>query len=296
VAFAGTTSGGVLALSLGAVSVASDPADHTGETVSVAVDLTAPVAAHHVFSGAVRGTVVAAGTGAYLVDFPDAPLVVDLPDGRVLVVSVNDLAVAPGLDATLTGQVVQPPSNRPPVADDDTYTRHRGNHPPVVTTGVLANDTDPEGDALTAELVSGPSRGSIVFRPDGTFSYAPAPNESASTPPLVVPAKATPPALPATSVDGAPGTGVATTAPAGGTAAPVVIVPPSAIVAPGVNATSCTVTATAVPSASVAARGASSKSNTTPPAPASVTAPCSTAGTDTDTAPIRTRRSNISPS
>ncbi|MEY2476392.1 MAG: large repetitive protein [Actinomycetota bacterium] len=174
--FAGATAGGVLALVLGAVDVPGSPAVHAGEPFAVSVDLTAPVAAHAAFSGAVTGTVVASGTGAYLIDFPDAPVSVDLGDGSVLVVSVNDLAVAPGHSATVTGQIVQPPSNKAPVAVDDTYTRHRGNHGPVVTTGVLANDADADGDPLAAELVQGPRGGTVVFRPDGTFSYAPRPN------------------------------------------------------------------------------------------------------------------------
>jgi hypothetical protein len=42
--------------------------------------------------------------------------------------------------------------------------------------GVLANDTDPNaGTALTATLASNPAHGTVVFNPDGSFSYAPAP-------------------------------------------------------------------------------------------------------------------------
>ena len=174
---AGTTAGGVLPLVLGTVDVSAAPAVHNGEVVSVAVDLTAPVAAHLAFTGVVTGTVVAAGTGAYVVDFPAAPVAVDLGDGTVLAISANDLAVAPGHNAVVTGQVVQPPTNRAPVASPDTYTRKRGNHAPVITTGVLANDTDPDGDPLVAELVSPPARGTVALLPDGTFTYAPAPSD-----------------------------------------------------------------------------------------------------------------------
>ncbi len=39
--------------------------------------------------------------------------------------------------------------------------------------GVLSNDTDAEGNALTASLVSGTSHGSLVFRSDGSFTYTP---------------------------------------------------------------------------------------------------------------------------
>jgi hypothetical protein len=39
---------------------------------------------------------------------------------------------------------------------------------------VLANDADPDGDALTAELVSGPAHGTLALGPDGGFTYVPA--------------------------------------------------------------------------------------------------------------------------
>jgi len=37
--------------------------------------------------------------------------------------------------------------------------------------GVLANDTDPENNALTAVLVSGPTHGTLTLNPNGTFTY-----------------------------------------------------------------------------------------------------------------------------
>ena len=39
--------------------------------------------------------------------------------------------------------------------------------------GVLANDLDEDGDLLTAEVIEGPIHGTLDFRPDGTFRYAP---------------------------------------------------------------------------------------------------------------------------
>ena len=38
---------------------------------------------------------------------------------------------------------------------------------------MLANDTDPDGDPLTAALVSGPGNGSLALNADGSFSYQP---------------------------------------------------------------------------------------------------------------------------
>ncbi|MGI9241977.1 MAG: tandem-95 repeat protein, partial [Verrucomicrobiales bacterium] len=45
-----------------------------------------------------------------------------------------------------------------------------------VVRGVLANDSDPEGTALTAAIESQPDNGSLSFEADGTFVYSPAPN------------------------------------------------------------------------------------------------------------------------
>jgi N-acetylneuraminic acid mutarotase len=39
--------------------------------------------------------------------------------------------------------------------------------------GVLANDSDPDGDDLSANLVTGPSNGTLDFNADGSFSYTP---------------------------------------------------------------------------------------------------------------------------
>ncbi len=41
--------------------------------------------------------------------------------------------------------------------------------------GLLANDADPDGGVLTARLVpgSGPTKGSLMLNPDGSFVYKP---------------------------------------------------------------------------------------------------------------------------
>ena len=39
--------------------------------------------------------------------------------------------------------------------------------------GVLANDTDPDGDALTAVLITPPASGALTLNPNGGFTYAP---------------------------------------------------------------------------------------------------------------------------
>ncbi len=58
--------------------------------------------------------------------------------------------------------------NDAPVAVDDSYSVGVATAP-----GVLANDTDVEGSALTAIKVSDPSHGSVILRRDGSFVYTP---------------------------------------------------------------------------------------------------------------------------
>jgi Ca2+-binding RTX toxin-like protein len=64
--------------------------------------------------------------------------------------------------------------SEPPVANDDRYTAVEDRAFTVGSAGgVLANDTDPEGDTLSARLVSNPANGILVFGADGGFTYTP---------------------------------------------------------------------------------------------------------------------------
>ncbi len=60
--------------------------------------------------------------------------------------------------------------NDAPVANDDSATVDEGG---TVGGNVLTNDTDVEGDTISAQLVTGPSNGTLTFNPDGSFSYTP---------------------------------------------------------------------------------------------------------------------------
>jgi hypothetical protein len=67
--------------------------------------------------------------------------------------------------------------NLAPVAVSDSYAATKNTKLTVTATnGVLANDSDGDADPLTATLVSGPSKGTLVFRADGSFDYTPAKN------------------------------------------------------------------------------------------------------------------------
>lgn len=43
----------------------------------------------------------------------------------------------------------------------------------ITAAGLLANDSDPENDLLTAEKLTDPQHGTVTLNPDGTFSYLP---------------------------------------------------------------------------------------------------------------------------
>jgi hypothetical protein len=69
-----------------------------------------------------------------------------------------------------------PPSNQPPIAVDDFYGLAQGSALGVAPSGILVNDSDPDEDDLTVELVSSPAHAtSFQLNADGSFSYVPAP-------------------------------------------------------------------------------------------------------------------------
>jgi VCBS repeat-containing protein len=68
------------------------------------------------------------------------------------------------------------PPNAPPVATADSYVVAEDGTLAVASPGVLANDVDPEGQALTASVVAGPSHGTLSLASNGSFTYTPALN------------------------------------------------------------------------------------------------------------------------
>jgi VCBS repeat-containing protein len=67
--------------------------------------------------------------------------------------------------------------NRRPVASDDNYTTTEDTTLTVPAVGgVLVNDSDVDGDPLTATLGSGPSNGTLALDSTGAFEYTPKPD------------------------------------------------------------------------------------------------------------------------
>ena len=70
---------------------------------------------------------------------------------------------------------VNPEPNEPPIAIAEGYSTDHGTVLLVdVVDGVLANDSDADGDSFTAVLDSNVSNGTLSLAPDGSFAYAPA--------------------------------------------------------------------------------------------------------------------------
>jgi len=67
-------------------------------------------------------------------------------------------------------------TNRAPAAAADAYSTAEDTPLTVAATGVLGNDTDSDGDSLSAVVVSGPAHGSLNLNADGSFTYTPAVN------------------------------------------------------------------------------------------------------------------------
>ncbi|HSF85280.1 MAG TPA: Ig-like domain-containing protein, partial [Acidimicrobiia bacterium] len=63
--------------------------------------------------------------------------------------------------------------NSAPVAVDDAYDAVQNTDLVVPAPGVLVNDTDADGDPLTAVLVTGPANGTLTLGADGLFTYTP---------------------------------------------------------------------------------------------------------------------------
>lgn len=69
--------------------------------------------------------------------------------------------------------IVVRPINDAPVANGDAVTMPTFGPVEVVAPGVLSNDSDLEGDTLTAVVVSGPSHGTLTLAADGSFQFTP---------------------------------------------------------------------------------------------------------------------------
>src|SRR5207253_1589620 len=81
-----------------------------------------------------------------------------------------------GGTATGTVSVTVTAVNDAPVAAADSYSTTEDTPVTVDAPGVLANDTDADGNALRAVIVEQPQFGTVTLNVDGSFTYTPAAN------------------------------------------------------------------------------------------------------------------------
>ena len=139
--------------------------DTTGTLAGPATDVDGDDLTYTVRTSPSNGSVsVADGTFTYT---PDA----DFTGSDAFTYEVDD-----GNGETDTGAVsltVAAVNDAPTVADDEYTTDEDTTLTVDVAGGVLANDTDVEGEGLTASVVSGPSNGTLTLFTDGSFTYDP---------------------------------------------------------------------------------------------------------------------------
>ncbi|WZP01061.1 Calx-beta domain-containing protein [Isosphaeraceae bacterium EP7] len=129
-------------------------------TATAGVDYVASGGTLTIPAGSLTGTILVPITGDLLDEFDEA-FVVNLSNPTNATV-----AGAQGLGAILD-------DDTSPVAVADGFTGARGTTLTVSGPGVLSNDSDGDGNLLTAVLVSGPSSGVLVLNADGSFTYTP---------------------------------------------------------------------------------------------------------------------------
>ncbi|HEX2698958.1 MAG TPA: cadherin-like domain-containing protein, partial [Acidimicrobiales bacterium] len=68
------------------------------------------------------------------------------------------------------------PPNEAPQPVDDAHSTQEDTSLSVPAPGVLGNDSDPEGEPLTAAVATGPAHGTVVMAADGSFTFTPEPD------------------------------------------------------------------------------------------------------------------------
>jgi VCBS repeat-containing protein len=77
-----------------------------------------------------------------------------------------------GVDSTTVTLTVNPIQDAP-AATDDSYSTDENSSLVVAAAGVLTNDFDVDGDALTTSTLVGPASGTLLLGPNGGFTYTP---------------------------------------------------------------------------------------------------------------------------
>jgi len=134
--------------------VLSNDSDIDGDSLTVALD-----------DPAMSGTVALNTDGSF----------VYTPNANYAGLDTFTYEISDGTDTAMAEVTIEvQPINDEPVTTVDSYTANAG-VPLVVSAddGVLANDTDPENDGLTATVQTSPQNGAATMQTDGSFTYTP---------------------------------------------------------------------------------------------------------------------------
>jgi PKD repeat protein len=137
------------------LSFTASATDVDGNTLTFALGESAPA-----------GVTISSNSGA----FSWTPTIDQGPGTYTVTLHVSDGAASDSETINITVSA----ANTAPLAADDAYVTGK-NQPLAVAaqSGVLANDSDVDGDALTATLVGLPEKGKLTFNSDGSFTYTP---------------------------------------------------------------------------------------------------------------------------
>jgi len=142
---------------LSAVRIESLPAAGALTLSGAPVNANDVIAAGDIVAGNLVFTPALNGTGA-----PYATFGFSVRDAGGL------FAIAP---ATITLNVT--PANDPPAANDDNFSIAEDNTLTVAAPGLIANDSDADGDAIGIVSYTNAANGSVVANADGSFTYTP---------------------------------------------------------------------------------------------------------------------------
>ncbi len=101
------------------------------------------------------------------------PVTVNMGLAAGTAITNTAVLTAPGIITPITNQVRILIANVPPIAANDAYTTTEGIPLVIAAPGLLANDSDADGDSLTAILDTGPATGTLALAADGSLVYTP---------------------------------------------------------------------------------------------------------------------------
>lgn len=90
---------------------------------------------------------------------------------------VNDNQASDNISNTVTVDITINPVNDAPTANDDGYTGYEDTPLIIDAPGILSNDSDADGDAITAHLNIDIPVGNLTLNNDGSLEYIPAEND-----------------------------------------------------------------------------------------------------------------------